>query len=92
MPYIKNYPKREKFEQWLAILPYVESKGELTYLIDMLMIRYIRDNPEGLRYQTSSDAMAACRDAESEWQQQVHRPYEDSKITEETDLPWPKFG
>lgn len=61
--------------------------GELNYAICMECIEYIATY--GLGYQTINDVIGALEGAKAEFQRRVVAPYEDQKIIENGDLPWP---
>ena len=63
----------------------IVSKGDLTYAIYSLGLRYISDRTK--RYTIISDACAAMSDAEHELRRRVLDPYEDKVIKKNGDIP-----
>lgn len=82
MPYIKR-ERRVKFQ----ILNTPKDAGELNYALTRLIIQYVELH--GLRYQTINDVIGALTSCTAEFQRRVVAPYEDRKIDENGDLPWP---
>lgn len=64
-----------------------ETAGELNYLFSRLAISYFEDN--GANYQAINDVVGALEGAKAEFQRRLVAPYEDKKIAENGDLPWP---
>lgn len=85
MPYIdkKDRDKYKYILQALEIEP-PETKGELNYLISMMMLIYVRENGEN--YQNLSDSIGAAIDAAEEFRRRRMNPYEDLKIESNGDL------
>ncbi len=80
-------------------MPYIEQRirggglspgtpGELNFWICCVLIEYV--NRRGLNYQTINDISGAMAEAMAEFRRRVVAPYEDKKIEENGDLPWPK--
>ena len=82
MPYIKLRERNRIDLDLTKVL--MASQGELTYAITKLMMNYVEQRGM-LDYTTSSAVMASCRDADREWQRQVHEKYEDHKKRENGD-------
>lgn len=73
MPYLESKDRKRLLK---TLEP--KSKGELNYLITVLMVNYI--DRVGLNYQNASDAMAAATDAAAEFKDKVLQPYENLKM------------
>ena len=91
MPYIKAVDRARWSSALAQILPRIHPvtpKGELNYLISQLIIARIGDN---LSYAHLSETRDVLLDVWDEVGRKVLHPYEDLKISENGDLPWPKF-
>lgn len=79
MPYIVNSRRLELVTDIVrTVVPL--NKGELNYLISLLMHNYVKR--AGLSYQNLSDAKGAAQDAAEEFSRTVMGPYEDRKRLE----------
>ena len=88
MPYIKQQDQKRLLPQLDKIM--IGTKGELTFLISSLQMRFCEQHfkevgVQKVDYQTLSDAIAAGNDANSEFRRRVMNPYEDHKIRENGD-------
>lgn len=73
MPHIRP-ERRAHFDAELDAFPVFACKGDLTYAINRLQMRFLEqvdDHYEGL-----SDAVAAANDANDEFREHIMRPYE----------------
>jgi len=84
MPYIAPR-EREDMDYMLRDAMHA---GELNYAFCNLILGYV--SYKGLSYQTINDVIGALEGAKAEFQRRVVTPYEDSKIKQNGDLPWPK--
>jgi hypothetical protein len=66
-----------------------DTAGELNYLFCRLAISYFEDH--GRSYQAINDISGAFTEALAEFRRRVVAPYEDTKIAQNGDLPWPSF-
>lgn len=82
MPYIDE-SFRTHIEKGHAPL----TAGHLNYALCDLLLRYVK--VRNLSYQTINDVIGALEGAKAEFQRRVVAPYEDRKIAENGDLPWP---
>ncbi len=84
MPYIKQDRRKAIREDiwWL------DTPGELNYIISQLLIEYTLNNK--LSYQSINDCLGALEGAKQEFYRRVAVPYEEKKIAENGDLEWPK--
>lgn len=89
MPYI-NMNDRFKFANLFAVLPRIETAGELNYLITQLARKYIIDH--GLRYEHINAVEGVLSAASKEFYRRVAAPYEDKKIKENGDVYVPDFN
>ena len=88
MPYIKQ-EDRNKYEPELhkltdSILNNLPSKGELTYLLYVISLNYIKKH--GKSYTNISSAISCLIDAAEELRRKELSPYEDQKIKENGDI------
>lgn len=84
MPYI-NPTARTRYDDAIEAFPVIQDKGDLTYIINRLMLRFAYEH--GLvGYQRHSDAVAATADAGHEYRRRVLDEYEDLKILENGDI------
>ena len=82
MPYITT-DKRKKYDSFiLALVASLEqgehSNGDLNYVISKLVHEWLISHPDGLRYDSSSDAYKAMVCAAAEFYRVVVAPYEDA--------------
>lgn len=80
MPYIEHDRRRA------ILVP--QNAGELNYHLTMECLGYVEEH--GLRYQTINDIVGALEGAKAEFQRRVVADYEDKKIRDNGDLPWPQ--
>ena len=80
MPYIKA--ERRAAIDLLGETP--ATKGELTYAITVLAVRYVK--LRGKTFDILGDVVAAFEQAKDEFQRRVIHPYEDDKIQENGDV------
>lgn len=84
MPYLPP-EERALFDDALDGVPTIRSKGQLTYCVTRLMLRFAREH--GLTgYQRHSDAVAATADAGHEYRRRVLDKYENDAIRRNGDL------
>lgn len=82
MPYIVP-EKRKKYDSFiLALVACLEqgehSNGDLNYVISKLVHEWLISHPDGLRYDSSSNAYKAMVCAAAEFYRVVVAPYEDA--------------
>ena len=85
MPYIKDEEKK-KFTKFIHNLTtYINSKGDLNYVICEIVGRYIAQT--GVSYTKMSEKIDTVHDAETELRRRLLDPYEDQKIIDNGDVP-----
>jgi len=84
MPYVEQR-LRTRLRHFLK---HPTTPGELNYMVAMSVIKYVDRN--GLNYQVINDVVGALEGVKAEFQRRVVAPYEDRKIAENGDLPWPQ--
>lgn len=85
MPYIKDEEKK-KFTKFINnLVSYINSKGDLNYVICELVGQYIAQT--GVTYDKMSEKIDAVHDAEAELRRRLLDPYEDQKIIDNGDVP-----
>lgn len=84
MPYIKQ-PARAVIDRRGKPV----TAGELNYAISRLVLDYCEANGP-LSYDLINSVMGVFASAQAEFYRRVAIPYEDAKITENGDLPWPR--
>jgi hypothetical protein len=85
MPYIKNEEKIKFIKFINNLVSYINSKGDLNYVICELVGQYIAQT--GVSYINMSEKIDAVHDAETELRRRLLDPYEDKKIMENGDVP-----
>jgi len=85
MPYIKSHLKKEMADAINDLFMFVESKGDLNYLICEIVGKFILET--GISYRNISEKIDAVHDAEAELRRRLLNPYEDIKIEENGDVP-----
>ena len=85
MPYIKDEEKK-KFTKFIDnLVTYINSKGDLNYVICELVGQYIIET--GVSYTKMSEKIDAVHDAETELRRRLLNNYEDQKIIDNGDVP-----
>lgn len=94
MPYIRPQEQKRLLTGIDKLL--IGNKGELTFLINALQMKYCdqhlkdplatQSSSQRVDYQLLSDAAASLTDAEFEWRMRVMAPYEQHKIRENGDI------
>ena len=89
MPYIKPQEQKRLLPQLDKIM--IGTKGELTFLINSLQMRFCEQHfkevgQQKVDYQTLSDAQSAANDAILEFDRRVMNAYEDHKMRENGDI------
>ncbi len=85
MPYIPDKEKREMSDYIEDLYVFIESKGDLNYVICELVGRLIENGK--ISYTQMSEWIDAVHDAETELRRRLLFPYEDLKIKENGDVP-----
>lgn len=85
MPYV-DPETRSYFDEVIETMPNIVEKGELTYLIARLQMRFAECPGTLPNYQRHSDAVAAAADAAHEYRRKVLDPYEDTKAAKNGDI------
>lgn len=85
MPYIKAEMKKEMEDSIHDLSMWIQSKGDLNYVICELVGRFILD--DDLTYTKMSEKIDAVHDAETELRRRILTPYENIKIEENGDVP-----
>lgn len=85
MPYITDKRKKHFEEVIHALSTYIETKGDLNYVICELTGQFITRT--GVSYTKMSEKIDAVHDAEAELRRRLLDPYEDQKIIENGDVP-----
>ncbi len=86
MPYIPEKEKNEMSDYIENLRVFIESKGDLNYVICELVGRLIVDSDK-ISYTQMSEWIDAVHDAETELRRRLLFPYEDLKIEENGDVP-----
>ena len=85
MPYITNKEKEKFIKLINNLVIYINSKGDLNYVICELVGQYIAQT--GVSYTKMSEKIDAVHDAETELRRRLLDPYEDKKIIDNGDVP-----
>ncbi len=85
MPYIPDKEKREMSDYIENLRMFIESKGDLNYVICELVGRLIIDSDK-ISYTKMSEWIDAVHDAETELRRRLLFPYEDLKNKENGDV------
>jgi len=85
MPYIEDKMKKEMADSINDLSMWIQSKGDLNYVICELVGRFILD--DDLTYTKISEKIDAVHDAEAELRRRILVPYEELKIDENGDVP-----
>ncbi len=83
VPYIKQ-DERKKFDEFFNKLPWIESKGELEYLIFKLMRYYMLD--KHYRYSTLHNCVYAAQHCADEFRRRFLDKREDEALRENGDI------
>lgn len=84
MPHILP-ERRPQFDDVIEQFPEIRDKGDLTFIINRLQMRFVQDG-EKANYQRHSDAVAAANDANHEYQRRILDPYEDAAAARNGDI------
>jgi len=85
MPYIKDEDKQDMNHAINNLFNFIESKGDLNYVICELVGKAILD--AGISYTNISEKIDAVHDAETELRRRLLDSYEDIKKIENGDVP-----
>ena len=85
MPYIKDIYKKEVVDAINDLFVFIESKGDLNYVICELVGKIILEND--ITYTNISEMIGAVHDAETELRRRLLYPYEDIKMHKNGDVP-----
>lgn len=84
MPYIKK-EDQDRIEREDAYIPLARNVGELNYLINMVAIEYLMNQPK-IDYATLNNTFGAMELAAQEFRRRLIDPYEEKKINENGDI------
>lgn len=86
MPYIK-----EEERKWMKSWGRAETPGDLNYSIMMALLRYLElaNNIKKVNYAKLNEVMGVLECVKQEFYRRVVVPYEEKKIKENGDLPYP---
>ena len=88
-PHIEEFFKGLHNEEALFGKDLSPCPGNLNYVITRILIEYLRVH--GMCYDTLCDIDGVLGDIAKEWYRRVVVPYEDKKIFENGDLPFPEI-
>ena len=84
MPYITQEDRCKYINTLKMEFPSDCKKGELTYILYALALKYIR--AKGVSYTNISDAIGCLIDSAEEIRRRILNPYEDKKIKDNGDI------
>lgn len=91
MPYIKQ----DERGQYVQVVRIPQTSGQLNYLITSLCNAYLMERNSddigyvGPTYSAINEIIGALECVKLEWYRRLASPYEDEKVLENGDLPWP---
>lgn len=83
MPYI-DQKRRDEIHDGTD--PELRSPGELTYILYLACLDYLKDKDRPIRYADLAEVLGAISATNQEFYRRVVAPYEDKKIAENGDV------